>query len=326
MPEPLAGDLHVDGLLSEISFAFMNQAQDYIADKAFPLVYVNKQSDKYVVYDDGWFQADEGDSLRRSPGTNAAEVGYAVTTSNTYFCDPYAAAKPIPDEDRANADAPFNLDEEATRLVTEIVLIRREMAFAADFMTTGVWQTDRVGTTNFTKWDDYGASDPFVDIENGLRQVYLDISRNPTKLIMGDIVWRRLRHHPDFIDRIKYTGTMGSPAQVNPNLLAQLLEVDEVLVGRATRRSSTEGATVTKARILDDDALLLYTPATPGLYVPSAGYTFVWGKVMGGARVPQVIRRLREERPMRDVVECHTYFDQKSTTTRGGYFFSDAVD
>lgn len=326
MAEPLAGDLHVDGLLSEISIAFMNQEEDYVADKAFPLVYVNKQSDKYVVYDNGWFQADEGDSLRRSPGTAAQEAGYAVTTSNSYFCDPYAVAKAIPDEDRANADSPFDLDREATLLVTQLIMIRREMAFAADFMITGVWATDRTGTTNFVKWDDYGASDPFVDIENGLRQIYLDISRNPTKLVMGDIVWRRLRHHPDFLDRIKYTGTQGNPAQVNANLLAQLLDIDEVLVGRATRRSSTEGATVTKARILDDDALLLYTPRTPGLYAPAGGYTFVWGKVMGGARVPQVIRRLREERPMRDVVECHTYFDQKATATAGGYFFSDAVD
>lgn len=327
MPEPLAGDLHVDGLLSEISFAFMNQAEDYVSDKAFPLVYVAKQSDKYVVYDDGWFQADEGDSLRRVPGTVAHEAGYSVTTSNTYYCDPYAVAKSIPDEDRANADAPFNLDEEATRLVTELILIRREMAFATDFMTTGIWGTDKTGTTDFTKWDDYGASDPFVDIENGLRQIYLDISRNPTKLIMGDIVWRRLRHHPDFLDRIKYGATAGTPAQVNLNLLAQLVEVDEVLVGKAVRRSSNEGAaTLTKARILDDDVLMLYTPPTPGLYVPSAGYTFVWGKVMGGARVPQVIRRMREERPMRDIVECHTYFDQKRTTQKGGYFFSDAVD
>lgn len=327
MSEPVPGDLHVDGLLTDISIATMNQAGDYVADRAFPIVYVNKQSDKYVVYDDGWFQADEGDALRRAPGTNAKEVGYATTLTNSYFCDPYAAAKIIADEDRANADAAFNLDQEATQLVTEIIMIRREMAFAADFMATSKWQTDKVGTTNFVKWNDYGASDPFTDIEDGHRTIYGDISRAPTKLIMGDIVWRRLRHHPDFLDRIKYSAGQGNPALISLQLLAQLIEVEEVLVGRATRRSSNEGAaTLTKARILDDDALLLYTPRTPGLYTPSGGYTFVWGKIMNGQRTPHFIRRIREERPMRDIVECHTYFDQKATATRAGYFWSDCCD
>lgn len=321
--EPLAGDLHVDGLLSEISIAYMNDMGDYVADRAFPLVYTDKQSDKYVVYDDGWWFADEGDALRRAPGTSAREIGYAVTTSNSFYCDSFAVAKVIPDEDRRNADAPFSLDNEATQLVTQVMTIRRERKFAVDFMTTGVWGTDK---TVANKWSDYGASDPFGDLEDGVRTIKNAVGKRPNKAVCGSIVWSRLKHHPDFIDRIKGGATTANPALLNRGEFARMAELEELLVGEAMYRNSNEGATVTKLPVIDDDLLLLYTPRTAGLYVPSAGYTFVWGSMLGGQRVPHMIRRIREERPMRDIVECHSYFDHKATATGAGYFFGDVVD
>ena len=326
MPEPLAGDLHVDGLLSQISIASYNQAEDYVADKVFPIVPVGKQSDKYTVYDDGWFQADEGDSMRRAPGTEAHETGYKVTNTASYYCEPYAIGKGIPDEDRDNADAIFNLDFEATELVTQLTLLRRELAFATDFMTTSVWNTDVTGGSSFTKWSDYGASDPLYDVEEGKRVVYGNINRNPNKLVIGDIVWRRLKYHPDIVDRVKYGGSTSAPARVTLEAVTQLLELEEILIGRASRRSSNEGAAVTKARVIDDDALLLWVPARPGKYTPSGGYTFVWSKRIANVNMPQFIMRYREDRKHRDVIECHTYFDQKVTATKAGYFFSDVTD
>src|SRR3990167_849719 len=212
MPNPVTSDLHIDALLTEISLAIMNEEDDYVADRVFPPVYVSKQSDKLLSYDDGFFRADEGDSLRRAPGNEPHEIGYKVTTSATYYADGYAAAHGIPDEDRGNADPVFNLDEEATRLVTEVLRIRRERSFATDFMTTGIWNTkgDKVGSTDFTKWNDV-SSDPFTDIEDGKRQIKLDTGRQPTKLLVGDIVWYRLKHHPDILDRIKYGATPQNP-------------------------------------------------------------------------------------------------------------------
>ena len=329
MPSPVTSDLHIDALLTEISLAYMNEDGDYIADRAFPAVYVDKQSDKLLEFDDGFFQADEGDSLRRAPGGLPHEVDYKVTTSASYYADAYAAAHGIPDEDRGNADAVFNLDEEAVRLVTEVLRIKREKDFATDFLTTGIWHAsgDKAGSTDFTKWND-ASSDPFTDIEDGKRTIKGSISRWPNKLVMGDIVWYRLRHHPDILDRIKYGATPQNPANVSRQLVAALLELDEVLVGSAVRRSSNEGAsTLTKARIVDDDALLMFTPSSPSRMTPAAGYTFFWAAAFGGQRVPQIIERYRDiPGRHRDVVAAHSWFDQKKTVKNAGYFFSDCVD
>lgn len=329
MPQPDVGDVHVNALLTNVSIAHMNAEEHYVADGVFPLVPVEKQSDVYAVYQRGdFFQGSEDAQamrgLLRAPGTRAPVAGYAIDTSNSYRCDNFAIGVEVPDELRGNADAVFDLDREATILATQIQLIRRERAFSADFMTTGVWGTDVVGTTNFVKWSDYGGSDPFTDLEDALDSVEGKTGRRPNKLVMGAIVWRRLKHHPDLVDRIKGGATTGNPAIVQRQLLAQILEIDEILIGRASYRSSAEGASLTMARIMDDDALLLYVTPTPGLMNPTAGISFYWRPLTGGA--VQFMRKYRMEPERKDVLEAHSYVDQKVTESQSGYFFSDAVD
>ena len=142
---------------------------------------------------------------------------------------------------------------------------------------------------------------------------------------MGAIVWRRLKHHPDLVDRIKGGATSGAPALVTRNLLAQVLEIDEVLVGRASYRTSVErAATTVLARIFDDDALFLYANPSPGLMTPTAGVSFFWRPLTGGNL--QFARKYRQDPERKDVVEIHSYLDQKITESESGYFFADCVD
>ncbi len=323
--QPDVSDVHVNGLLTQLSIAHYNEPNSYIADKVFPLIYVPKRSDIYPVYDRGFFFADEGTALLRAPGTKAARAGFAVTVSNTYTCENYAVGFPIPDELRANQDDPFDMDRDGTRLITELLMIRRERAFAADFMATSVWGGDRTGTTDFTKWNDV-TSDPIAEIRLQKRNILSRIGRMPNNLIMGQITWDRLLDHPDILDRIKGGATAENPAFVNQQLVASLLGLDRILVGSAIYRSSAEGAALTLAPILDDDALLLYVPAAASILAPAGGYTFVWESMVAGRNAPQFIRKYREGPEGQDVLESHTWFDQVATEPQAGVFFTDAVD
>lgn len=329
MPQPDVGDVHVNALLTNMSIAHMNKLEHFVADRCFPMVGVDKQSDIYAVYNRGnFFQGSEdAQALRnlvRAPGSRAAVAGYDIDVTNTYRAINYAIGVEIPDELRGNAEAVFNLDRDATNLATMIQLIRRERAWATDFMTTSVWGNDVTGTTNFTKWSDYGGSDPFDDLELGIDTIEANTGERPNKLVLGAIGWRRLKHHPDLVDRIKGGATTGAPALVQRQLLAQILEIDEVLVARASYRSSAEGATLALARIIDDDALLLFATPTPGLMTPTAGVTFFWKPLSGGGI--QFMRKYRMDPEKKDVVENHSYMDHVATESESGYFFSDCVD
>jgi hypothetical protein len=317
MPQPTSRDLHVDTLLTDISIAYRNPA--YIADAIFPVLPVNKRSDKIPAYNQSFWYRD--DARLRAPGTKSRGGGFTVDTSATYYCDRFSRRFEIPDEVRDNADAPFNLDADATRFVTDKALMRREVAFATDFFTTGKWTTDKTGGTDFTKWSTYGTSTPIQDMDAYKDVVEGLIGVEPNKLIFGKAVYLQLKNHPDLIDRIKYT----QRAQVTEELIASLMEFPQLLVGRSIYTTTVEGtaeASVSYSRIWGKNALMVYVPASPSLLTPAAGYTFLW-KAVGNA--PQYIKRMRDEEREIDIVEVNSFFDQKITAARAGLFLSAAV-
>ena len=315
--QPTPQDLHVNTLLTMLSIGYKNPA--YIADEIFPIVSVNKQSDIIPAYDQShWFR---DNAAVRAPGTKSVGGGYTVVTTATYFCNRFSRRFEIPDELRRNADAPWNLDEDATRFVTDKVQMRREVKFATDNFATGKWTTDKTGGTDFTKWNNYGSSTPEVDTTTYKDTVEALMGQEPNVLAIGKQGHIQLKNHPSLMDRIKYT----QRAQLTTDLIASLLEFDKYLVGRSIYTTTIEGtaeASVTYTRIWGKNALMVYVPATASLLTPAAGYTFVWQRV---ANAIQYIKRMRDEEKEIDIVEANTFFDQKITAARAGLFMADVV-
>ncbi len=317
MPNPTAQALHVDGLLTNISIAYQNPA--YIADVVSPLVSVNKQSNIVPKYDQSFWFRDS--AALRAPGTKSRRGGFKIDTSDTYFCPRFSFGFEIADEVRDNQDDPFNMDRDGTNFVTDKVMMRREVAFAADFFKTTVWGTDKVGVTDFAQWNDYAASSPLVDMEDFKDTMEGLIGREGNCFTMGKQVWSQLKWHPDIIDTIKHT----QRAQMTLELFGGLVEIPKILIGRAIRVSSAEGvaeASATYVRIFGKNALLTYRPETASLMQPSAMYTFVWNRV---ANALQYIKRMRDEESEIDIIESNSYFDQKLTAKNAGVFVSVPV-
>lgn len=319
--QPDVGDVHVNGLLTNLSVAFRNE--NYIADRVFPPVMVGKQSDIIPLYTrDMWLRAV---AQRRGPGTMAARSGYSVDTSNTYFAVNWAIGKDIPDEVAANADAPFNMERDSMEWVTDQIQLRKEIQFASTAFAASSWTTQVTGGSNFIKFNDYGSSDPIGVLRTNMRTVRQIIGRRPNVIAMGEIVWDRLVDHPDILDRIKGAASPGSPAIVTKNLVAAILEVDDVVVADALQVTSAEGAgSETRADIIDDDIICLYRPPRPSLMMPAAGYGFFWQAAIGGGQ--QFIRRIRDDVRKKVTIEGHTYFDYNVVAADAGVHLADAVD
>lgn len=315
--QPTPQDLHVNALLTNLSIGYKNPA--YIADRMFPIVTVNRQSDIVPKYDQShWFR---DDASVRAPGTKSTGGGFTVDTTDTYFARRFSRRFEIPDELRRNADAPWNLDNDATRFVTDKVQMRREVQFAGTNFVTGRWGTDKTGGTDFTVWSNYGGSTPDLDCDAYRDSVEAGMGQEPNKLAVGKQVHLQLKNHPVLMDRIKYT----QRGQLTAELIASLLEFEEYLVGRSIYTTTIEGtaeASVSYTRIWGKNALMLYTPASASLLTPAAGYTMVWQVV---ANALQYIKRMRNEEREIDIIEANTYFDQKMTLAKAGLFLSGAV-
>jgi len=333
MPNPSHSAVHVSRPLTDLSVAYFAANQNkYAARRIFPAVGVMKQADKYYTYDRGDLL--RAQATRRGPGAEVSIGGYRVST-DSYFADRWSLGKDIDDPTRANADANFNLDQEATEFVTDQVAKRVDKEWIDGFFTTAVWSgasgsTDMTGSstapgstaTAFLQWDDV-ASTPIEDIRGEINAVESGCGYRPNKLTLGPETYRHLQDHPDILDRIKNT-VPGSPATINRELLAGLFELDEVIVLRAVTNSAAEAAAESVGFMAGKHALLTYTAPNPGLRTPTAGYTFVWtgaGVPMEGAR----IKRYRLERNESDRIEGETWVDFKTVAADLGAFFASAV-
>jgi hypothetical protein len=324
MPQPTQSQVHVDAILTNISVAYMQRAENFIADKVFPVVPVDKQSDKYFVYTkNDWFR---DEAQVRADGTESVGSGYNIT-SDTYYADVWAIHKDVGDQTRANADAPINVDREAAEFVTQRLLLRREIQFMNDFMADGVWGTSASGvssspsTDEFIQWSDYTNSDPIEDIEAGKQEILSTTGMEANTLVLGYEVFRQLKNHPDLVDRIKYT----SSQTITEDMLARMFDIDRVLVSKSVKATNKEGATAAYSFTTGKTALLAHVAPQPGLLTPSAGYMFQWTGVSGGlgATIGTSSFRLESLRATR--IESEIAFDNKVVATDLGYLFKDAV-
>lgn len=317
---PLAKDVHVNKPLTDMLVGYHNS--EYISDQIFPSVMVNKQTDIIPAINKSAFFRDEANGPI-GEASEAGDIGYTVDTSDTYYCTPYGVKHFISDARRMNEDDPFDSDREASMLVTNAILLRRERDFVTNFWKTTVWGTDVTGASTVAKWSDYSTSAPIENMRTYSRTIRRLLGREPNLLVLGDLTADRLLDHPDVLERIKYT----ERGIASTDLLATLFGVDRVLVGKSVYTASAEGvaeASVVYSPNWDDDALLLYVPSSPSIWEPSAGYTFYWQTGMGNGK--EAIRKYRDERILGDYIEVRSYFQQKKISASAGVFFTDIVD
>ena len=296
MAQPMLTQVHVDRPLTNISVAYLQDDNDYIADKVFPVVPVQKQSDRYFVYNRGDFFRDV--AQLRAPGAESAGGGYNLDNTPSYYCDVYAYHKDVDPQVRANSDTPLDADRDATIWVTQILAIRREVQFLSKFFTTGVWTGSSTGAdiTPGTLWD-AANSTPIEDIEKEQFNIKKLTGKWANRLVLGTNVYKALKNHDEFLQRIKYT----QRGVVTPDIIASVLAPPnqpeaassgefQVLVAAAVYNTAAEGQTDSMAFAADaKDALLCYSNPTPAILQPSAGYVFTWTPIGGYvARIRQI--------------------------------------
>jgi hypothetical protein len=324
MANPTQSQVHVDAILTNASVAYIQSADNFIANKVFPIVPVDKQSDLYFKYTkEDWFR---DDAQVRADGAEAAVAGYGLTTDN-YYADVYAVKKAIGDQLMANFDSPLDPLRDGAKFTAQLILNRMEAQFVSDFIKTGVWGTDYTGVSGtpsageFKQWSDLANSDPIQDIEAGKTEILSTTGFEANKLVLGYEAYSVLRNHPDIIDRVKYTGRDVPDTQY----LAQLFGLDEVLVAKSVKNTAKEGQTGVYDFTFGKSALLVHSAPNPGLLMPSAGYSFQWRGVSEGLGLTVGTKQYRLEQNAATYVESQVAFANKLVAADLGAYFASAV-
>lgn len=288
MPQPLASYIHVDSYLSNLAVGFMRDPGQYVADQIFPVVRVDKQSDKYPIFDLAALARIH--ARIRAPGSKAAVSGYTMS-NDSYFADNIALAHPIPFEHLRNADV--DLDRAAVRFITDQIKIAKEQLVLGKINATTTWGvlTDQTGAgsggsyaaNTFNQWDVSGTT-PVRDVFAWKQKVRDRCLRMPNLLVLAEDVANECLNHADIKARFNYVkaGTLSYE-----DLTQAFFPAGDgrVIVPSATYNSAAEGQTGVYAQLFTSGrAWLGYVNQTPDATgdQPSAGYQFAWDGLGAG--------------------------------------------
>ena len=331
--QPTPKSAHIDSALSNVAIGY--RPAMFVADRVAPYVPVKKQSDYFFKFLKGaWFR---NEARMRGPGAVAARGGYPLT-SDTYSCKEYAFAHPVPIELINNADEPLRPYETAVKYAMRKILLAKEVIVSTACMTSGNWTTSNDVDAGWIA--SAGASNTFIEdilaYKETLRKL---IGVYPNRLLIESKTFKELKMCDDIIDRIKYTGTSGRPADVTPQTIAQLFELDEVMVAGAIYSDAEEVVAGTDFNAVDlwevnatkGAALLYYSPTSPAIDEPAAAYCFNW---KGSAGIPdelaqsdihRAVRTWWQEDMKSQIIEASEYFDFKVTCADAGCLFYDTI-
>ena len=334
MPMLTPSQVHIDQPLTNLTLAYLQDEANFIADKVFPLVEVDKQSDKYYEYNRADFNR-SGNRQQLAPRTRPERVGMSLSNSS-YFADVFGLATDFDEQTLANEDAALDIRAAGTKMLMHNMLIDREKDFVTNFFSTGVWGTEWDGNTNaaatgtdVVHWDDYTNSTPIADVTSMRRTIQLASGGfKPNTMVVGKEVRDKLINNPDILDRLNGGATVTNTALVTNAKLAEIFEVENFYVMEAVENTAAEGAAESNSFIGGKHALLTYTPASAGLMTPAAGLTFAWNSVPGasfGVTVESFTGDfLRVEGIAEELHVKHAY-DMKVVGSELGGFFNGVI-
>jgi hypothetical protein len=284
---PQRVDVHVDQPLSNFAVEYKNPAGLYIANRVAPPVLVPKQSDKYFVYDkkDRFTRP----KTARGPKGKANTVDWNVS-SDTYKCNDRALRDFVSDATVANSDAPIQPRQKTAAIVTDLLLLDREIDVLGYITTYANYgssmRTQLTGTDQFT---DYTNSDPIGVIDTGKAACFMD----PNYMFIGKSAYDKLKRHPQLLDHVKGGATSGDPATITAAQMAEVFEIQNVVVSSAKYNTANKGQTSIFDYIMGDSIVLAYIDAAAQMEGISAFKTFVWQQMATG--IGYKVRSYRDE-------------------------------
>ena len=317
-PELASAPFQTHSRLTQIAMA--ERPMGFIADEVLPRV----ESAFKFEYTKG-VTADQFTipDTRASRAGRLTEVEFGATLANGSTED-YGLLAFVPyrdiNEARAQASA-WDPMAQAAMGTTQLMELDREkraagIVFALASYPDGYKATLSAGT----QWSHAG-SDPLKAI---LAALDIPITR-PNTLVLGQATWTTLRTHPKIVEAVKGTGAGGTLATgiVMRQDVADLFELDRVLVGAAWHQSAKRGQSATYARLWGKHAAALHIRRPSGTrdMMPTWGFTAqAMSREVSASEEPS--RGIGRGSRVIKVSEC---IDEIVSWSTAGYFWQNAV-
>ncbi len=301
----------VDAVYSGISLAYRNNA--YIADQVLPRTKVGKHSFKYRVFGKDQYLTLPDTAVSRKGIPAQVELTFSEATESVVD---YGLDDVVPYDDVADAPEGYDPQKRAVEYLTELIMLSREVRTANLVFNDSTYSTGHKTTLTGASQFSHADSNPIATIKAGLDKCFI----RPNTIVIGREVFSVLSTHPKIVQAF-YPNSAGNGI-VNAQQLAQMFEVENVLVGNAWVNGSKRGATPSLSRAWGKHMAMLYINKMASTNdMPTFGLTAEYGNRVSGV-LPDPRSGLRGA----NIVRVGESLKELVICPELGYFIKNAVD
>jgi hypothetical protein len=248
---PKTAPFPIDATLTGIAIAYRNT--NLIADMVLPRVQVATKEFKWTRYDKDERFTVPNTLVGRKGRPTEVDFGATEDTSQTHD---YGLDDIVPNDDIIQAAAAgngYNPLGHATEALTDLILLDREVRTAGVIFSASSYVTGQKETLSGTDlWSDYDNSTPKEQLLDALDVPLM----RPNVLTLGQSVWTKLRQHPQLVSSILRND--GRSGTITRQQLADLLEIEEVIVGQGFVNIAKPGQAASMQRVWGNHASLMH--------------------------------------------------------------------
>lgn len=299
----------IDPALTAIAIAYRNPG--YIADVVLPRIRVGKQAFKFMQYaTETQFTAPDSLVGRRSRPNQVTLEGAEIADAT----EDHALDGGVPRADVENADERYDPLGDEVAFIMELVALRREMRVAGIVFSAATYDVGLKATlAGASQFSDPG-SDPITAINAALDVPLM----RPNQMVFGQGGWTKFRSNPVIVEAV--LGTGAKKGVVKREAVAELFEVNEVVVGQARGNTAKKGQPAALARLWGNHLALTYkAPVPQAKGAVTFGGTFQWGE-------PEASQWEDKNMGMRGGTACRAgeSVKERVIASQAGYFFENA--
>jgi hypothetical protein len=239
----------VDPVLTGIINSYKNNT--LIADLVMPRLTPNLPKKKFTWWSFafGQFITVQDTKVGRKSSPNEVEFQGDEHEDKT---DDYGLDDVIPLDDINNAPAGYDPRAFSAQKLIDLVLLDREVRVANKAFDESLYPASNKETlTGTDKWSD-AASNPIRLISEAADTMVM----RPNNMVLGRVEWTGLRTNPTVLQALTVSGS--DKGMANKRAVADLLELDDIIIGEGWINRSKKGQAVSMQRAWSGNALLFF--------------------------------------------------------------------
>lgn len=293
----------------------------FVATQVLPVVDVGLQADNpgKMPLEQLLFQ---GDTARAS-GSGYGRGNFSFERF-LYSCQEHGWEEPVDDRDAQRYKHIIVAEQVAVSRALSVVQRNAEKRAADLVFNATTWSGGDFATGVAIEWDKPATAVPITNIQAARNKVYDNSGLWANALVINYKVFLNLTNVAQVIDRINSAGagSASKSADITAGMLAQVFNLDHVIVAGASRNGAREGAAPTPSQIWSDEYAMICRIATgQDMREPGIGRTFHWSE--DGSSIGGTIEQYREDSIRSDVYRVRHDVDEVIMYKEAGHLLSN---